>query len=123
MSILAIHDGLGRSALLFTIAMAAWGLWRAARRQGVDSNYWGALVVIQILYVVQAVVGFLTLAGTPVRPANTAMHILYGVVNLLLVPGIFLYTRGDDKHRSMLIYALGFLAMLGIFWRLQVTGL
>ena len=123
MTILEVHDRMGNSALLFTIIMAVWGLWRYFRRQGIDSSYWGALVIVEILYLAQDLIGAAVYAGGTVRPSNPFMHILYGVVNLLVVPGIFFFTRGDDKRRAILIYALGFLFLIGIFLRLQATGL
>ena len=123
MTLLDLHDRLGNTALLFTAIMTIWGLWRYFRRQGIDSSYWGALVIAEILYVVQDVIGVIVYAGGAVRPLNPFMHILYGVVNVLVLPAIFFFTRGDDQRRSMLIYSLGFLFLIGIFLRLQATGL
>jgi len=121
-SIVEVHSRLANVALLYSIAMALWGLWRYFRRQGVDSNYWGSLVIAEIVYVVQAGLGAYILLSGAGRLANTFMHVLYGVVAILVVPGVFMFTRGDDQRRSMLIYALAFLFMIGILLRSQGTG-
>ena len=123
MTILDFHDRLGNTVLLFTAIMTIWGLWRYFRRQGIDSSYWGALVIAEVLYILQDVIGVIVYAGGTARPLQPFMHILYGVVEVLVMPAIFFFTRGDDQRRSMLIYALGFLFLIGIFLRLQATGL
>ena len=122
MSLAEVHARLGNTALLFTAAMALWGLWRFIRHQGVDSNYWGAMVIGEILYLVQAALGlfvYLSGAGELSRPY---IHILYGVVTLLVVPGVFLYSRGDEQRQSSLLYFVAFLFLVGIILRSRATG-
>ena len=122
MSIAEVHGNLGNTALFFTIAMAVWGLWRYFRRQGPDSNYWGALVIAEVLYLVQAGLGlfaFLSGAGELARPY---IHILYGIVAVLVVPGVFIYSHGDDQRRTSLYYAIAFLFLVGIILRSKATG-
>ena len=117
-----VHARLGNTALYFTIAMAVWGLWRFFRRQGPDSNFWGAMVIAEVLYLVQAGLGlfvFFSGAGELTKPY---IHILYGVVTILVVPGIFVYSRGDEQRRSSLVYALAFLFLVGIILRSTATG-
>ncbi len=52
---------------IFMILMAVWGLWRFFRKQGVDSNYWGALVNGEILIACPRVTGGVSMdhRGTP----------------------------------------------------------
>lgn len=122
MSLAEIHARLGNTALFFTIAMAGWALWRFIRRQGPDSNYWGAMVIAEILYFIQAGLGvyvYFSGAGVLTRPS---MHILYAVVVLLVVPGVFLYVRESEQRRTSLIYALAFLFLVGIILRSVATG-
>lgn len=123
MSILDIHARLGYTSLYFSIAMAAWGLWRFFRRQGIDGNYWGALAIAEILYAVQSIVGLIMYVGGFAQPLQPLMHILYGVVNIVVVPAIFFFTHGESDRRVQIIYALGFAFLIPIFWRLTVTGL
>jgi hypothetical protein len=120
--LIEIHGGLANTALYYTIAMAVWGLYRYFRRQGVDSSYWAALVIAEGLYLIQGVLGaFLFFSGIGTL-AEPFMHILYGVVAVLVVPALFMYTRGDETRRVMLIYGLGFLFMIGILLRSMATS-
>lgn len=123
MPLIDLHNRLGNTAMLYTLIMAAWGLWRFFRRQGLDSSYWGALVIAEVLNVGQAILGAAVILGQGINPANPFMHILYGVVSVLVIPAVFLFTRGDDRRRSVLIYSLAFLFMVGILLRAQATGL
>lgn len=120
MTLVDVHTRLANTALFFTIIMALWGIWRYFRRQGVDGSYWGALVIAEILYLVQTVIGVsLWLSGN--RPGQI-IHLLYGVVSILVVPGVFVYTKGDEQRRAMLIYGISFLFMIGIILRALMTG-
>ena len=117
-----IHGGLANTALYYTIAMAVWGLYRYFRRQGVDGNYWAALVIAEGLYLVQGALGAILFFSGIGHLAGPFMHILYGVVAVLVVPALFMYTRGDETRRVMLVYGVGFLFMVGILLRSMATS-
>jgi NADH:ubiquinone oxidoreductase subunit 6 (subunit J) len=88
----------------------------------VGSSYFGAVVIAEILYVAQALLGsFLFLSGTGdlERPS---VHILYGAVVLLTLPGVYIYTRGDESRRTILLYSLAFIFLVGIIFRSMTTG-
>lgn len=122
MSLIEVHGRLGNTALFYILIMAAWGLWRFFRKQGVDSSYWGALVIAEILLVIQAVLGgYLWLSGTG-NLAGRSIHILYGVASILVIPGVYLYTRGDAERRAMLLYGVFFLFLAGIVLRAMTTA-
>jgi hypothetical protein len=100
--------------------MAMWGLWRYFRKQGVDSSYWGALVIGEILIIAQGSLGaYMWITG--LRPERN-LHLLYGIASGLVIPSIFVYTRGADKRREMLLYAVGLLFMVGLVIRALTTG-
>jgi len=102
--------------------MALWGFMRFFRKQKVDSSYFGAVAIAEILYLIQVGIGvFMLLTGNGVlqRPQ---VHIIYGVVTVLVLPGIFIYTRGDDSRRTILIYAIAFLFLIAIAFRSMLTG-
>jgi uncharacterized membrane protein len=122
MSIAEVHARLGNTALFFTAILAIWGLWRYFRGQGVSSSYWGALVIAEVLYLLQAGLGaFVYFSGAGQLP-KPYIHILYGVVAVITIPGAFVYTHGDDQRRSMLVYGLGLLFLVGIILRSAATG-
>lgn len=120
MSLAEIHANLGNTALYFFVALALWGLWRAVRKQGVNSNYWGALLIGEILILLQGGLGaYLWIVGA--RPGRT-IHILYGVVAAIIIPGIYAYTRGDEDRRVMMVYGVALLIAVGIVLRAIMTA-
>jgi hypothetical protein len=120
MSLVDIHARLGNTALYYAIILALWGLWRVIRKQGVDSNYWGALLIGEILIILQGALGtYLWLIGG--RPER-GIHILYGIVAAIIIPGIYAYTKGNQDRRVMLIYGVALLAMVGIIIRSIMTA-
>lgn len=122
MSLVEIHNRLWGAILLFSLAMALWGFLRFFRKQKVDSSYFGAVVIAEILYLIQVGIGvFMLLTGSGVlqRPQ---VHIIYGAVIVLVLPGVFIYTRADDSRRAILIYAIAFLFLIAIAFRSMLTG-
>ena len=120
MSLIEIHARLGITALYYIVLMALWGLWRVVRKQDVGGNYWGALVIAEILIVLQGGLGaYLWLSGA--RPER-GVHILYGIIAALVMPGIYTYTKGDQDRRVMLIYGVGLLIVVGIILRAIITA-
>lgn len=121
MTIIDVHGRLANTALLYAIILGVWGLWRFVRKQNMDSNFWGAIVIAEILFLFQIALGlYLWLSG--VGELSSGVHILYGVVSVMVLPGIYLYTRGDDKRRALLIYTAGFLFLVGILIRAMMTA-
>ena len=122
MTVFEIHGRLGNTALLYTIILAIWALWRFFRRQGIDSNFWGALVIAEALLVVQGGLGgYIYLSGLS-HLSRQFMHMLYGIVGLLIIPVVFSFTRGDDRHRVMLVYGIALLGQVAIILRAQFVG-
>lgn len=116
-----IHQALSNTIWLFYLALGLWGLFRAIRRQPVDGSYLGAMVVIQIVVLLQGVLGgILYLDG--LRPVRSGVHILYGVFSIVFLPGMFAYLRGDDSNRAQWVYALATLFMFGVALRAISTG-
>jgi len=116
-----IHARLANTVLLYILILALWGFWRFFRKQGVDSSYWGAVVIAEVLILVQGALGiFLFAIG--LTPGRGWVHILYGIVGAIALPGVYLYTRGREDRRDILMYAVVFLFQIGIFMRAMVTG-
>lgn len=122
MSLAAIHSRLWITILLFSSAMLLWGLLRFLRGQTVNSNYFGAVVIAEILYILQGLLGILMLvSGTGVLQ-RAEVHILYGVVVAITLPGVYIYTRGDESRRTMLVYAVAFVFIIVLSVRSMMTG-
>jgi hypothetical protein len=121
MPINEIHSRLGNTAILFVAVLALWGFWRYFRKEGIDSSYWGALVIGEILILAVGGIGiYMWAAG--LRPGGQGMHILYGVLSAIGIPVIFAFTRGRDNRRDVLVYAAGLLFMVGLLIRAVGTG-
>ncbi len=120
MTITEVHAALANTALYYFIALAVWGTYRFVRKQGVDSAFWGALVIAEILLSIQFLLGgYMWLSG--LRPART-VHLLYGLFSLMPLPGMFIYTKGRSERPEMLMYAVIALVMLGVLMRATLTG-
>jgi hypothetical protein len=120
MTLTDIHGGLANTAVLFNLILGVWALWRYLRRQGVDSSYWGALVIGELVILAQGLLGgYLWLVGE--RPAR-GIHLLYGIAGALVIPGVYAFTRGGDQRRVMLVYGVGLLFLVGILLRSIGTG-
>ena len=121
MSLTPIHASLATTVLYYFLILALWGLWRFARKQGIDSSFWGALVIAEALVVLQGGLGaYLWLSG--LQPGRGWIHVLYGVVSVLALPTVFAYTHGDQDRRAMLVYAVALLFLVGITLRATGTG-
>ena len=121
MSIIEVHGRLGNTVLFYTLIMAGWSFWRYFRREGVSSSIWGATVIAEVMYLIQDLLGvFIWISGA--GRLSGGMHILYGVVNILILPAIFLYTRGDESPRTMLIYGAAYLFLVGTIYRSIATA-
>lgn len=116
-----LHNGLGNAATLFCLILAGWGFLRYARGLGVDGSFLGAVVVGEVLILVQALAGVLLLGGGA-RP-DRGVHILYGIVAVISFPAFYAYVRGKDSRREMLLWALLALFVFGVTIRARlVTG-
>jgi hypothetical protein len=123
MNLVQIHEGLARACVIFSLLIGVYGLWRYFRNQGVSGNLWGMLAAGELLYLAQAVVGMM-LYGLGARPASgrTWVHILYGVLLVIVLPGAYTYLRGRDGRREALLYGLIGLFLAGISLRAIVTA-
>ena len=121
MTLSQVHDGLANASLIFSLIIAGYGLVRYFTGRGIDASFWGVLAAGELLYVLQAVLGFLLLGGG-LRPARTSVHILYGVILVLVIPALYAATRGRDGRRELLMYALLGLFMAGVSLRAMATA-
>jgi hypothetical protein len=121
MTLAQIHVGLSRASVLFSLIFGLYGLWRFMRKEGVGGNLWSMLAAGELLYLVQGFVGA-ALYALGARPARAWVHILYGVLLVITVPGAFAYMRGRDSRREALIYGLIGLFLAGVSLRAIYTA-
>lgn len=120
-AIFEVHRVLSNTIWMFYLAIGLWGLYRALRGRPVDGSYFGAVAVIQIVIVLQAILGvILYLNGA--RPGRELVHYLYAAFGVVFLPGLFAYLRGDDSNQAQWIYALASLFMFGVILRIIGTA-
>ena len=120
MTLSEIHARLGNTALLYFLVVSLWGFYRFFRKQGVDSTYWGMLVIAELLIVAQGLLGgYLWLAGF--RPART-VHLLYGIITPIMIPGSYVYTKGRDGRPEILVYGTATIIAVGLVMRAVFTA-
>lgn len=119
-TIVIIHARFANTVWLFLLILGLWSLWRAIRGEGVSGSFLGALVIAQILILIQAALGgLLYLSGHGGNINEPAIHILYGAFSLVFLPFVFLYwLRGDDSNRAQWVLTFAVLFQFGtIFYR------
>jgi hypothetical protein len=115
---LILHERLQTTVVLFMTILGFWGLVNYFRNQPMPPGYKGALVIGEILILIEALIGLgIFLYG--LRPGRTYIHILYGITAVISLPGTFAYTRGRDGRWESLVYACVCLFLAGLSIRLQ----
>ena len=118
--LLTVHQGLFRAGLLITLIVAGWGLWTWLRKLPASGGYRSTLVMTEVLFALQAVVGIgLYLSGR--RPHDT-LHLLYGVLLIVTLPIAASYTSSHEKRREPLIFGIAGLFMTGLAIRALTTA-
>ncbi|KPV50395.1 hypothetical protein SE17_27210 [Kouleothrix aurantiaca] len=116
-----LHMRLVVTILLFFGALTIWGFVNYLRGQGVGGSYKGALAIGELLMLAEFIIG-VALFATGARPFRPSIHILYGIVAIIMLPGTFAYTRGRDDRWEQLIYVTVCLFLCGIALRALTTG-
>jgi len=109
--VLEIHSRLGNTAMYYAAIMTLWGIWRVARKQGVEGNFRSALVIAGILLVVQGLLGSTLYFFSEFKLARP-IHVLYGAVSALVVPAVYAYTRGKEERRDMMILTVALMVLV-----------
>ncbi|UCD41260.1 MAG: hypothetical protein JSV69_11865, partial [Chloroflexota bacterium] len=121
MELSEIHSRLANTAMIYCIVMAVWGLWRFFRGQGLSGGYFGALVIAEILLVIQGILGLILWFGvSTIRPGF--VHWIYGVALVLGAPIVYVYTKGRQDRPEMLLYSVAFIIMIALVLRAMVTA-
>lgn len=119
MSLALIHDRLADTAGLFIAALGVWALVLRLRGRPLDSNWFGAAVIGEVLIILQGLLGgWLYLQGLGVVLPRPFMHILYGVVAVVTLPAAYGYFGGlEDENVKTLAMAFVCLFLWGILAR------
>lgn len=116
-----IHSRLAQTAWLYMVIVGVWSAGYYLRNKKLDGQFFGIIAVGELLMAAQALFGLTMLVAWKIQPGKP-VHFLYGVLSLLVFPGIYYYTQDDDSRRSALIWALAGLFMFGVSLRAISTG-
>ena len=119
-AVLVLHERLAISFLLFMLAVGLWGLFSFLRGGSLSGSIAGALVIGQILIMVQGLAG-IALFVSGHRPADS-LHILYGIAAALVLPFVWSYMKDRNARQALLFYSLVALFAVGLAIRGIVTG-
>ena len=115
-TLLWLHDRVGNAAPLFMALVGLLSLINYLRGAGLDGSVIGAVIVGEIMMLVQATLGLILLFGGGLSPAR-GIHFLYGSLTVLFFPALWAYTRGATDRRAALLWAFGGLFMMGLTLR------
>ena len=119
-TVLLLHDRLATTVLLFFVVVGLWGLLEFSRGGAIGGNIAGALIIGQVLVIVQGLLGA-ALFVDGMRPA-TMLHWLYGLAAVLILPFVWSYVRDRAPRQGLLLYSLVALFIAGLAIRGMVTG-
>lgn len=107
-TLITIHAGLARTGTLFFIILGAWAILQRFRARPLDSSWYGAAVIGELLMVAQFGLGFFLYAqGLGVDLPRPFVHILYGAVAVVTLPSAYAYlSRLDDENVKTILMAL-----------------
>lgn len=119
--LVTIHSRLGITALYYFLIISVWGYYRFFRKQGIDSAYWGMLAIAEVLLLAEVLLGgYLWIAG--MRPARDYLHVLYGAIIPIMIPGAYFYTRGRGQRAEILVYSTAAIITCGLILRAIYTA-
>lgn len=118
--VLLLHDRLATSVMLFFLFVGLWGLFEFIRGGSLGGNIAGALIIGQVLIVVQGALGMALFVWGD-RPGQM-LHILYGFTAALVLPFVWSYVRDRAPRQALLLYSVVALFIFGLAIRGMTTG-
>jgi heme A synthase len=97
---------------LIALVVGVWGLISYFRRVPASGGYRSTLVMTEVLFILQGVLGILLFLGG--QHPRDGLHTLYGVLLVIALPIAATYTSGRDPRNEPLIYGIVGLFMVGL---------
>jgi hypothetical protein len=116
-----IHTRLYVASAIYSLAAGLWAFYISLKNRDIDSNFWGALAINEILFVIVGVLDVVLLFGGGIAPGRPAVHLLYTATGVLTIPSAYAFTRGRNTAREAGIYGAVCLFLAGIGLRAIVT--
>ena len=121
MVLIEIHRLVANAFMYFALIIAFWALLHLIRSRELSGDFWGAVVIGEVLILAQVILG-VVMVIMGLRPGRW-MHYLYGVVALITWPALFAFTRGESNSRAIIVWATVSLFLFGIALRAAATAL
>lgn len=118
--VLTLHQGFATVFLIYSAAMALWGLFLYFRGSNPSGGYLGALAIDGGVGLLQGLIGVVLLAQGH-RPED-GLHYLYGIVAVITIPAAYFMGSGGSERRDSLIFGLAGLLLVGVAVRGIMTG-
>jgi hypothetical protein len=115
-----MHERLATTVMIYFLVVGLWGLLEFVRGGAIGGSIAGALVIGQVLVIVQGLFGLALFVDGP-RPEDP-VHILYGAAAALVLPFVWSYIRDKAPRQGLLIYSLIALFIFGLAIRGMTTG-
>ena len=105
------HVALGWALVISNGLVGAWALGAHLEPRLRHRTMWGAVIVAELIVIVQVFLGVIHLTSSDVEPAE--FHELYGFAAFASVGIIYAY-RNEMRDRPYLLYGLGSLWLMGL---------
>ncbi len=115
-----LHGRFGMVLILYMLVLGIWGVFNFIRGSGVSGSYLGALLIGEIVAIVQTIMG-VGLFLSDVQPGRQ-IHFLYGALYPLIIPFVYTYARSQPPRRANFLYGLATLFLFGLAIRAMGTG-
>ncbi len=115
-----MHDRLATTVMIYFLAVGLWGMYEFIRGASLGGNISGALVIGQVLIVVEVLFG-VAMWVEGLRPAD-GNHVLYGISAVVVMPFVWSYMRERAPRQALLIYSLIALFIFGLAIRGMTTA-
>jgi hypothetical protein len=118
-SVIFVHSRLAVTATWFILFLGIWALFQRIRGQPLGGSWYGALVVGEVLLILQAGLGvYLYTQGLSAALPRPFMHILYGIVSVITLPAAQSYFGSlDDENTKTIAMAVACAFLYGIILR------
>lgn len=114
------HALLGQLAIVLGIVGAIWAIAAAVARRQTGPLFVASLVWVVIVVALAALLGIATAVSN--GPPKDALHIVYGVLALAVLPGAALLASGRPARQQATYAAVAMTVLLILLFRLFQTG-
>lgn len=121
MTLADIHTRLYLACILYSAVVGLWAFYSSIRGREIDSSFWGALVIDELLFIAAGILDLLLLTSSGIVPARPPVHLLYTATGVLTLPAAYAFTSGRNTSREAGIYGAVSLFLAGIAIRAIIT--